>query len=314
MSPTQEESENSQAQSASLGRKVVGWTNNLLATAVILLVVLTFGFQTIQWWYPKAPVSEKDPSPILGHSALQLDFGDLGGRWKRTEFAGTAQELLAEMISLTRREMTSGGVEFCLPESASWASLSAHLQQQTAAWSDEQGHRIYLQDGPIPLAVACRVAVDEIAPSDTEADRLLVGCWTLALPAGNLTSAPVGPQSTNGFDQGDAGAWTLVLCQPRPGTLWEKGKHRPIPELFAAEFSVVDDAGESLHKFSTGKSLAETRDKIDQYWHEQGWTKIQWTETAARVQGICVANSNRKIRVDLISTPQGTQGLVTHQP
>jgi hypothetical protein len=316
MALSQEELKSSQAQSASLGRRMVGWTNNLLATAVILLVVLTFGFQTIQSWYPKAPESGAvlSTSPILDDSAFQLDFGDVGGRWKRADFVGTDPELFTEMISLTRREIASGNLDFRAQETASWAALSDHLQRQTAAWSDDQGHRIYVQDGPIPLAVACLLASDRATPPDSEPRSLLMGCWTLALPAGSLKPTAEGPQRTTGFDEDDSNAWTLVLCQPQPGSLWEKGSQQLVPDFFSAEFSVVDDTGQTLKKFKAERSLAETRDKIDLYWHEQGWTKIQWLESATRVQGICVTDSGRKIRVDLLSTPEGTQGLVTDQP
>lgn len=295
---------------------MVGWTNNLLATAVILIVVLTFGFQTIQWWYPKVPAGRDSsaPSPILDETALQLDFGKRGGRWKRASFAGTQRELVAEMIALTRREIATGGLAFRAQDSESWATLAGRLQDQSAAWSDDQGHRIYVQDGPLPLAVACLARDNDASRSESTAATLLVGCWTLALPAGRLEGTPDSPQSSSGFTEGNSSTWTLVLCHPQPDEVSAKSGLQPLPELFSSEFSITDDAGQTLKKFKTQKSLGETRAKIDQYWHEQGWTEIQWSENARQVQGICRADSNRKIRVDLIPTPTGTQGLVTDQP
>lgn len=316
MPSSHEKPERTPAHHASLGRSMVGWTNNLLATAVILIVVLTFGFQTIQWWYPKTPAGggSSTPSPILDETALQLDFGKRGGRWKRASFAGTQRELVAEMIALTRREIATGGLAFRVQDSESWTTLSDRLQGQSAAWSDAQGHRIYVQDGPLPLAVACLARDNDASRSEATAASLLVGCWTLALPAGRLEGNLGSPAGSREFTEGDSKAWTLVLCHPQPEEVSVKSGPQPLPELFSSEFSITDDTGQTLKKFKTQKSLGETRDKIDQYWHEQGWTEIQWSENARRTQGVCRADSNRKIRVELIPTPTGIQGLVADQP
>lgn len=308
----------SSARSKSLGKQVVGWTHNLIASAIILMVMLTFGFQIVRSWYPRSPATEgiTPQASLAQEPTVELDLGKAGGSWTRIEFAGTREEMLAEMIEMTRYEIESNRIHFHEEPDTSWKTLSDQLQNQEAAWSDALGHRIYMQDGPVPLAVACRGAIDHPAFAASEKGSLLVGCWTLALPAGRMENVDA---DLTGAEPAVVRSWTLIVCHPQSTESKNSAAVLSIPQRFRTIYSIADGVGHSMAKFVSDLTLDETRKEMDQHWRDRGWTEVEWSDVRqvgeeSYLQGHCQVAGRVKIRVDLNSTRMGTQGLITDQP
>ena len=308
----------SSARSKSLGKQVVGWTHNLIASAIVLMVMLTFGFQIVRSWYPGSPAIEGViPQASLAQGpTVELELGKAGGSWTRIEFAGTREEMLVEMIEMTRHEIESNRIHFHDEPDTSWNTLSKQLQNQEFAWSDALGHRVYMQDGPIPLAVACRVAVDRATSAASKNESLLVGCWTLALPGGRMEN--VDPELP-GVEPALVRSWTLIVCHPQSTNSQNSSAVLSIPQRFRTIYSVTDGVGHSMVKFVSDLTLVETRNEMIQHWRDQGWAEVEWSDMRqvgeeSYLQGHCQVAGRVKIRVDLNSTGAGTQGLITDQP
>ena len=97
---------------ASLGKTVTGWTSNLLATALVVLIALTFGSQLVTLWEPLDSNSVSTES-VINQSwprlqACSLEFGDLPVQLTREAFSGVESEVLLFLQSRCRAALERG--------------------------------------------------------------------------------------------------------------------------------------------------------------------------------------------------------------
>lgn len=92
-----------------LGSRITGWTNNLLATAVIVVIALTFGSYLVSNY-------QADEAPVISASieslwpemeACTLQFGDMPLQILRGEFSGDYAALMQYMEDQCRRELVT---------------------------------------------------------------------------------------------------------------------------------------------------------------------------------------------------------------
>ena len=90
---------------AHLARRITRWSGNLLATAVIVILGLTFGRQIVTWWRgdePPAAMVDPAASPHLDQltdpqTPLLLTFGDMPYTFDRRVVSGDQSMALAEL-------------------------------------------------------------------------------------------------------------------------------------------------------------------------------------------------------------------------
>lgn len=149
---------------AALARRILVWSGNLLATAVVLILSLTFGNQVLYWWRDDAPASSGSGSPAnrrlesLGDPRIPhlLAFGDLPFNLERTVFKGTEQAALARL----RAKCRAVAKQFDSDRRQAMPISQSFLRQlgERESVEHDEGWRIFQQRGPIISVIALRCA------------------------------------------------------------------------------------------------------------------------------------------------------------
>jgi len=260
----------------SLGRRIFGWSNNLLASALILLAAVVFGRQLLRWWRPAAepPAAVENVvtiDPTLGDPTVPhaLGFGSWPGEMLREPFTGDGPALLAQLRkraveAVARAEIPAG------PPGPAEQKMLAGLADHRPVVGEPGQWAVYEMPGPIPLVAGVRFLPGQTASkpaTDAPADPSpeTVG------PAPRVVSWGFGfPVSEN--------QWTLftyVLASPS-ASLAEFNELQ-LPEHTRRTMSMRAAGGGSLVGFVADAPLDDWAQQLDERLARDGWRQVSKT-------------------------------------
>lgn len=191
-----------------VANRVAGWTNNLIATAIIVLIGLTLGIGALQMWgvgSAKPKPKPKSETSINGINPGEwVAFGWQDRQIERRELLGTVDDAAAALIE-RGLWIAQQSDHQSLPEPTDQErQFLASIVDVEPDQSSEEGIQSYVLDGPVPMVVTI-VEIDNKAslqsgqPNDSDISRRVLS-WGLAMPV-NLHRSE--------SQRRDPGGWTL---------------------------------------------------------------------------------------------------------
>ena len=163
---------------ASVARKVSGWTTNLLATGLILVLALGLGRQLVGWWridpnqaLPPLPTDQLGPGSTDPTAPYTLEFGDSPFSIDERTVHGDRAEAAGQLLAACRLAATESSAPAEPPAAAEKKLLETVRLLEPLEVAGEV--RLYGPETGFPLLVA-------VAP---------------APQAAQLDSPPIGPKS-----------------------------------------------------------------------------------------------------------------------
>jgi len=313
-----------------LASRIFGWTNNLLASAIVIAIALTFGLQAIGLWHESRPSDRSVEaetarrSVARAESAIRWNLGAWSGHWTRDEFQGTRDELQARLIDRLTDilSLDRSAIGF---STETTTRLVHSLSQRTLKWRGDSGDEVHLQDGPVPLALAVR--------SDSSGARRIVA-WGVALPGARSDAASISgddpqpqrsvplpepdPQTSgNAVASPDAADsptgptrhWVLTLCRPNDDSAERSAADRQLPAECDITFAVDDPSGGRLIGFRSAARIDRLMAAIDSRRHDNGESPLTWNVTAEEAWGS--SGDSEPTHVRLLLGQDGIRGLWT---
>lgn len=273
-----------------LGKNITSWTSNLLATAIIVVIALTFGSQLVSSWVPRKSKPEASEFTALQSwptlHACSLEFGDSPFQLTRETFDGADSDVISFLQIRCREELESNAppVGQIGEHEATLIKNSANrlpIEQIAGKW------RIFL--GPklgelraLPIALGIRDDCISSSKSKTKDEslqsRLVV--WALAMPAEN-------------------GQWTTFVA--KASTLNSLlGLEKLLPDNSKRTLAMTDPAGGSIIGFSGGEfdeaiayyqNMAKNQDwklETDQAQTRHSWSARISPDQDSQIKGIQV--------------------------
>jgi hypothetical protein len=186
-SPSGEKPPNGEIGYASVARRVSGWTTNLLATAIVVLIALLFGRQLIALWRAPEPFPSVRAENQLAAfddplTPLQLEFGNSPMVLHRQPFLGDLDEALQQLCQACAEQLKQLPRPASKTVSAAEASLLARVTKRPPlklVWPDGA---LYQLDDSLPVVVGTKlVAGDPRAGSVGNLTERVV-TWGIAVP------------------------------------------------------------------------------------------------------------------------------------
>ncbi len=202
---------------ATVARKVSGWTTNLLATGLILVVALGLGRQLIGWWriepdevMPMLPADGPGLGDADASAPATLEFGDSPYAIERRSVRGDRAEALGQLLISCRQAAAQSDPPLAPPGDAEQQLLETVQHLQPLVRSGEV--RFYGPDAGFPLLIAVAPAQSsgqhelppdslsapenraESLPDASRAGRRSAGrsAWRVARPRGSLGNGGCG--------------------------------------------------------------------------------------------------------------------------
>ena len=266
---------------ATLARRIARWSGNLLATAVIIILGLTFGRQVLWWWNGQpagGPVDGKGATAQLDRLAdpdlpHQLAFGDLPLRLNRSVFVGDENSALARLRDQCRRialdEGQRGNTEIEIDQAVRQRLETYEPVEQGQDWQILQ-HR-----GPVITVVALRTDAASAADVQGAARKKVrsVLSWGLGLKA---------PQ-TETTEEASSARWTLFTCSGSGGqSASARQLDWPLPPRSRRTLAMQVQGGGALIGFVGQGDVASGKQFFDQSLTAAGWSPIEaWTRMGA---------------------------------
>ena len=248
-----------------VARRLAGWTSNLLVSAVVLVVGLTFGRLLTSWWAWEGQAGASSALPYrltdsgtLGdaESPHHVEFGNLPVRLGRQIVVGDTQTVLAALRDRCRVAAELGGQVPRVPGPEETKMLQgmvdqAPVEQLPGKW------RMYQLERPIPLVAVTDATSLAAGHEGRSLGQVL--CWGLAFPAGA------------GLNH-----WTLLTVSPTGGS--SRSPTDPLTMVLPAgaqrQMQVQNEDGGGMLLFG-GAGVAEAWwSVIDDWFQQHGWS--QW--------------------------------------
>jgi hypothetical protein len=248
-----------------VARRLAGWTSNLLVSAVVLVVGLTFGRLLTSWW---AWEGQAGASPALAYrltdsgtlgnadSPHQVEFGELPVRLGRQIVEGDTQTVLAALRDRCRVVAGQGGQAPRVPGPEETKMLQGMVDLQPVEQLPGKW-RMYQLERPIPLVAVTDARTPAAGHEGQSLGHVL--CWGLAFPAGT------------GLNE-----WTLLTVSPTGGS--SRSPTDPLTMALPAgaqrQMQVQSENGGGMLLFR-GTGVAEAWwSVIDGWFQQHGWS--QW--------------------------------------
>jgi hypothetical protein len=183
---------------AQLARRITSRTTDLLALALVTVVLLTLGVQVTRWWRTDsssvglAPASGAPLSVWDDPAALSLEI--TAGEWslRRQSVAGVESAVTDTAIAAVRPMLDAASVEGFPPVDAAERQWLDRLRDWSPQARFGDGD-VFVLGGPWPWVVATTLPGGQPAGTDQLQSRRVVG-WAFALPQSH-------------------GRWTLYVAQ-----------------------------------------------------------------------------------------------------
>jgi hypothetical protein len=277
---------------SALSRRIIRFSSNLLATAVIIILGLTLGRQVLHWWQSTSPGEGATDNIEVDHLAQLADpqwphritFGELPLAFDRVSFVGSQQQAL-ERLRTRCRELARSEAS----DSAAWLPASNSVLQQLAEREPVEqgpGWQLVQHVGPVITVVGLRTRPnDATKPADSASqNRVSVVSWGLGLRA-----------TTSRTDEAISDVrWTLLVCSG-PGQASGSNAARVIalPPHSKRTFTAEVQGGGALIGFAGPDTSSSYKAFFDrslnrQKWHAAaGWKQIgqSWHARFAKRDG-----------------------------
>ena len=306
--------------SPTLSKRITGWTSNLLATAVVVILALTVGRQLVSYWsasdnVPASSSNLVEAWPILESCALQ--FGNSPYQLQRTQMMTTNEGVLDSLSQDCQRLLTEQAAPVGRPTEAELKMIEASTGLVPLA--EEKGEwRIFSVDqsvGGIELPTVLGIR-DDLRNEQGEAESRLV-VWGMALKG--QTIQPPDPVENKGSPDLPAAAnWTTYVCRSSDQNQIEVA----IPSTSRRTMSISDSRGAQLTGFAGG-SAEEAKQFFDDWSVDHQWRQIgAWQKSGETIMALFEANSDnpesigdgQQIRIRLSSDRETLRGLISVSP
>lgn len=331
---------------AAVTRRVMIGSGNLLATAVIVILSVTFGHQVLRWWRQETPpgsgadAAAEDRWEGLGDPGAPhlLAFGDLPLSFERTVFEGTEQAALAAL----RAKCRTLAIQFDGDGQQGVPVSHGFLRRLNEEDAVERGKdwRILQQSGPIISVVALHRGPHRTSESKGQAPKNTesVVSWGLGLPAPMAgRKAEVSPRR-----------WTLFTCSGDRRTVdsdWDESRHdagvastnngssagvkgaskgnsqpggdsRPslvLPPQSQRTLGLRVQGGGGLVGFISRERMASNRQFFDEHLEGRGWAReFGWAKVGQGLHARFRKSNKRVCDIQLQeNTEGGTRGILT---
>lgn len=171
----------------SVASRISGWTTNLLATSVVLLIALVFGRKLVQLWRPPAAAPEKDtPQQLVAFddplTPLRLEFGHSPIIMHRQPFLGSTQDAVEQLCSSCSNQLESS-----LAPTGKVSPAESMLLRRLAGRSPRHDSPpktgLYQLDEALPIVVGTKQVARSDGVRDNGTMRRRVVTWGIAVPA-----------------------------------------------------------------------------------------------------------------------------------
>ncbi|MFO7908401.1 MAG: hypothetical protein ACQESR_04025 [Planctomycetota bacterium] len=331
---------------AALARRIMIGSGNLLATAVIVILSLTFGNQVLRWWREETPKGSGPAS--LAVDRLEglgdprrphlLAFGDLPLSFERTVFEGTEQAALAEL----RAKCRALAIQFDGDRQQGLPVSDDFLRRLDESEAVEQGNgwRILQQGGPVISVVALHdvphrtpVSKDrapEITESvvswglglrapatgrEAEASRSRWTLFTCSAHRQSVDSDLDGSQCDSAMASASDGSTDCANGALNRGSLTGGGADPPVPLPPRSQrtLGMRIQGGGGLVGFVSRERLAFNREFFEEHLEGRGWAReFGWAKMGKGLHARFRTSKTRVCDVQLQEkTDGGTRGILT---
>ena len=244
-----------------VSRRIVRWTTNGLATAIVLVAGLAFGRQIMLWWHegPAADVASPPPLSSLagGMGSRELEFGSSTAHVTTETIAGERSVAIGALRRLVERKGAIASAP-AAPAGPAEARLMAMIAKQIP---DAQRRQLRLDevDSRLPTVVASRAFVDK----EPGTSRRIVAVG-FAIPS-------------------DAG-WTLYAFQFAGAVAADsRADELPLPPESRRSISLRQPDGGVLMAFHGDASAMEWEQFFRGALPQRGWQLVaEWKSAAGR--------------------------------
>ncbi len=284
----------------SLAKRITNWTNNFLATSVVIVVALACGTQLVSLWAETDTMENSQPPVVLAAwptmESCALEFGSRPYQLSRANISGDRSETIRFLIDRCKRAMDRtpnpvGGIGTAESKMiASSASLKP-IESKPGKW------RLFQVDDPSGESLPMVIGIRDDCPG-TATSRMVV--WGIGMVEGK-------------------GKWTVYVCEATQKTESMAGEKSffDIPPGTKRTLSISDHNGGGLIGFKGG-----IEKDVKQYFGRQAksndWAKIQdWKNIRTSDHAIFeeTGRHTRQINIQLtLDSNQQLRGLIMIQP
>lgn len=175
---------------ARAGKRLSAWAGNLLVSAVIVVVALTFGREVLNWWYADGqvevkyePVEDVTGPLLVGDDDLEhfLQFGDAPLVFGTSRLAGDKDAVFTALLASCRR-IAHAGRQLGREPGPAEQNMLAHTANLEPVDAEPGVWQIYQLDGPIPMVLAVTDSTATASGREVARSPRRVLSWGLALP------------------------------------------------------------------------------------------------------------------------------------
>jgi hypothetical protein len=170
----------------SVAKRISGWTTNLLATSIVVLIALVFGRKLVQLWRPPSPAPNVSTPQQLAafddpFTPLRLKFGDSPVVMHRQPLVGSANEAVEQLCRSCSDQLTSSAPPTGKASPAELMLLHRLAGRRPRNDSPPQSS-LYQLDEALPMVVGTKQVAARDAVRDDGKDRRRVVTWGIAVP------------------------------------------------------------------------------------------------------------------------------------
>ncbi len=263
------------ARYADLGRRIVAWTSNLLATAVVMVIALVAGTQLVSYWVPEESTAETsgfelaDAWPVF--DACSLEFGAAPFELVREHATGGEDVVIRMLQDRCRRVLENNTLPARAigPQEQKLIETSTQLtpiEQQSGKWrifrsqkfpgeGDLEAQELSSQ---LPLVLGIRDDCPDQSAESGMTSRLVV--WGIALA-------------------GDDETWTTYVGNAATKSNSAHRQQNWIPRFSKRTLAISDQKGGALVGF-VGGDVTEAIGFYNDLANQNGWTLASpWQES-----------------------------------
>lgn len=172
---------------ASLSRRISGWTTNLLATAIVVLIVVLFGRQLVALWRPpqsfQTPQAENQLAAFDDpFTPLQLEFGNSPMVLHRQPFLGDQDAALRQLCQACAEQLEKLPWPASKTVPAAEAALLARVTKRPPLKLVPPDGALYQLDDSMPFVVGTKKGAGGLPNGSVGNLAERVVTWGIAVP------------------------------------------------------------------------------------------------------------------------------------
>ncbi len=314
--PSGETPPNAEIGYASVARRISGWTTNLLATAVVVLIALLFGRQLIALWRAPEPFPDVRAENQLAAfddplTPLQIEFGNSPMVLYRQPFLGELDAALQQLCQACAAQLKKAPRPTSKTVPASEAALLARVAKRPPLKLVPPDGALYQLDDSLPVIVGTKQIADDRPDGSVGNLTERVVIWGIVVP---------------GPDEG----WTLYSFgaqgdEVQPESTTSIGASVPLPPGAERILTMRWPGGGGVTAFSGAAEPEQWTQFFDNWFETQGAERtIAWRRYGdSRYARYALPQDDRILSVDIQFSPNTSgepakpnrwRGLMTETP